>query len=89
MNSSESALPPAKQSLSLPGSIVFLPPPLREIAAEAARDAARARAAAMMRAITASATLRLSFIHCSIAGRNDDSTIEVASGLFSRSLVWP
>ncbi len=43
---------------------------LRETDSEAARDAARALADAMIRATTASATERLLFIHCSKAATN-------------------
>ncbi len=79
-----------EQSVSLPGSArraeVAV---LRVTSCCAARLASRARAARMMRATTASATLMLWFIQCSSAGRTVESIAESSSGLFSRSLVWP
>ena len=62
---------------------------LRETSACAARLASRARAARMMRATMASATLMLWFNQCSSAGRTDASTADTSSGLFSLSFVCP
>ena len=71
MNSSLSPTPALMQSLSLPGrlSLPLAAELLRETAAEAAREASRARAARMMRATMASATVRLLFSHSSSPGR--------------------
>ena len=90
MNSSLPAEPGAVQSLSLPGRFSrFDVALLRETACWAARLAARARAARMIRATTASATLMLWFSQCSSAGRTSPSTTTISSGLLSRSLVCP
>ena len=43
----------------------------------------------MMRATIDSATLMLVFSQCSSAGRTCESTADITSGLFRRSLVWP
>ena len=89
-NSSLPALPGDVQSLSFPGRFRrFEVALLRDTACWAARLAARARAARMMRATIDSATLMLWFSQCSRAGRTSPSTIDVSSGLFSRSLVCP
>ena len=78
------------QSLSLPGRLSRLEVALlRATLSCAARLAARARAARMMRATIASAVLRLWFSQCSRAGRTAPSSAGVSSGLFSRSFVWP
>ena len=54
-----------EQSLSFPGSVSRpLVSVLRETAADAARDASRARAAKTMRAMICSATVRFEFSHC-------------------------
>ncbi len=76
-----------RQSLSFPGSIARDVLVLRETDSEAAREAARAREAAMIRAITASATVRLLLSHCSRVARIAPSTEVCVSGLLSRSLV--
>ena len=55
----------------------------------AARLASRARADRMTRAMIDSATLMFVFSQCSSAGRTCESTADITSGLFSRSLVWP
>jgi hypothetical protein len=44
------------------------------MAADAARDASRARAASTMRVTICSATVRFEFSHCSTAGRTAPST---------------
>ena len=78
------------QSLSLPGSVRR--PEVADLRATsccAARLASRARAARMMRATIDSATLMFVFSQCSSAGRTCESTADITSGLFRRSLVCP
>ena len=69
MKSSVSSRSLLEQSLSLPGSVSRpLVAVLRDTAADAARDASRARAARTMRATICSATVRFELSHCSSAG---------------------
>ncbi len=75
MNSSVFSRRLLEQSLSLPGSVSRpLVADLRETAADAAREASRARAASTMRAMICSATVRFELSHCSSAGRTAPST---------------
>ena len=75
MNSSLSDGLVDAQSASFPGRFSRCDTAvLRCTACEAAREASRARAARMIRATTASATVRLSFSHFSKAGRTTPST---------------
>ena len=89
MNNSDLPRPDERQSLSLPGNMARDVLVLRETDSDAARDAALARADAMMRATIDSATVRLLLSHCSRAARIALSTVVWTSGLFKRSFVWP
>ena len=90
MNSSVSSKFVDLQSASLPGRLSRRPPAvLRLTSLTASRDASRALADNTIRPTMASAAEVLLFSQVSRAGRTNDSTTAVSSGLLSRSLVCP